>query len=154
VISADDIEPSGVPHDTAHLRIGTPEQQVAIEALGTHLTAKRLDATEYERRVQSCELARTRAELLRIFDDLPAPRPLLPPVAAPATASSDDDDIPPVAVVGCLTVGLGVPVAVVLGFVYGAWWVLAVPVAVTVTMICIEHLRSAPRKHASDTSPH
>jgi hypothetical protein len=25
---------------------------------------------------------------------------------------------------------------------------------VTVTMICIEHLRSAPRKHASDTSPH
>jgi hypothetical protein len=33
-------------------------------------------------------------------------------------------------------------VAVVLGFVYGTWWALAVPVAVTVAMAYVEHVRS------------
>lgn len=42
-----------------------------------------------------------------------------------------------------------VPVAVVLGLVYGVWWTLAVPVAVTVAMAYVEHLRT-PRAGLPD----
>jgi hypothetical protein len=153
VIRADDIDPQGDTHDSADLRIGTPERQVAIEALEVHLIDKRLDSAEYERRVEGCELARTRAELLRIFDDLPAPHPQLPSAAAPPSESDDDGNIPPVAVAGCLSLGLGLPVAVVLGFVYGTWWALAVPVAATVAMSYVEHLRGRARGHAPESGP-
>ncbi|GAA0813176.1 DUF1707 SHOCT-like domain-containing protein [Spirilliplanes yamanashiensis] len=129
------------------LRIGVPERQLAIEALESHLTAQRLDPAEFEQRVDACDRARTRAELLRVFADLPAPHPPLPP-AVPPPAEPDDDDIPPAAVAGCLTLGLGIPVAVVFGIVYGAWWTLAVPVAVTVVMSYAEHLRG-PRGGAA-----
>ena len=141
MISADDLDPAGGPPDPADLRIGTPERQMAIEALETHLTAQRLDSAEYERRVQACERARTQAELLRIFADLPVPHPQLPSAAPRPATPEEDDNLPPVAVAGCLTLGLGVPVAIVFGVVYGAWWALAVPVAVTVVMSYAEHLR-------------
>ena len=153
MISADDLEPQGGTHHPADLRIGTPERQVAIEALEAHLIAKRLDSAEYERRVQGCELARTQAELLRIFEDLPAPHPQLPSAAAPSAEPEDSGDMPPVAVAGCLTLGLGTPVALVLGFVYGTWWALAVPVAVTVAMAYVEHLRAGPRRPAPEDDP-
>lgn len=122
------------------LRIGTPERQLAIEALQEHLAAKRLDPTEYEERVAAADRAHSQAEVLRLFDDLPAPHPRLPSAAVPAAADADED-MPAVAVAGCLTLGLGLPVAVVAGIVYGAWWALAVPVAVTVLMTYAEHLR-------------
>ncbi len=148
MISADDTEPQGGTQGSADLRIGTPERQVALEALEAHLIAKRLDSAEYERRVEGCELARTQAELLRIFDDLPAPHPQLPSAADPPAEPDDGEDIPSVAWAGCLMLGLGLPVAVVLGFVYGTWWALAVPVAVTVAMSYGEHLRARSRGHA------
>lgn len=153
MVNADDTEPAGGTHDSATLRIGTPERQVAVEALEAHLIAKRLDSAEYERRVEGCELARTQAELLQIFHDLPAPRPQLPSTAAPSAEPEDDESMPPVAVAGCLTLGLGVPVAVVLGFVYGTWWALVVPVAVAVAMSYVEHLRAGPRGHAPEDRP-
>jgi hypothetical protein len=153
MISADDTEPEGGTHDIVDLRIGTPERQVAIEALEAHLIAKRLDSAEYERRVESCEVARTQAELLRIFDDLPAPHPQLPSTAVPSTEPEHDEDMPPVAMAGCLTLGLGVPVVAVLGFVYGTWWALAVPVGVTVVMAYVEHLRAEPRGRAPEHDP-
>lgn len=147
--TADDIDPPGGPQPVADLRIGSPEREAARDALQTHLIAKRLDSAEYERRVTGCELAHTQADLLRIFADLPAPHPQLPPAAAPSPSPSpeDSDNMPPVVAVGCLTLGLGVPVAIVLGFVYGTWWALAVPVAVTVLMSYVEHLRAGARAH-------
>ena len=147
MIDADDVEPDG----SADLRIGTPERQAAEDALEAHLIAKRLDPGEHDRRVAACRSARTRAELLGIFADLPLPHPEFPAVAAPP--ATEDDDIPPAVVAGCLALGLGLPVAIVLGIVYGTWWALAVPVAVTVAMGYVEQLRTRPRRSAPDDGP-
>ncbi len=137
--SADEIEPYGQPVD---LRIGTPERESARDALEEHLIAKRLDAAEHERRLAAVDGAATRAELMMLFRDLPPPHPVEP---APAAGSKPDEDMPPLAWAGCLTLVLGIPVAVVLGFVYGVWWTLAVPVVVPVVMAYVEHLRSGNR---------
>lgn len=147
---AGDPQPASDPPGAADLRIGVPERRSAAEALQEHLTARRLTPAEYEERVAACDRARNRGELLRIFADLPVPHPALPPAAAAPAADPDDEggDMPPVAVAGCLTLALGLPVAVVLGIVYGAWWALAVPVAVTVLMAYVEGLRAGPRSTA------
>ncbi|SCL22378.1 protein of unknown function [Micromonospora pallida] len=134
------------------VRIGTPERRAAEAALEVHLGEKRLDPDEFERRVRACRLARHQTELVRIFADLPAPHPELPS-AAPASRAEPDEDMPPVAVAGCLTLGLGLPVAVVLGVVYGTWWALAVPVAMTVAMTYIEHLRQSARRRTGNSDP-
>ncbi len=139
--------------DPAALRIGTPERASAEDALETHLVARRLDAADYERRVAACRTAQTRSELMRIFADLPVPHPELPPAVTPVVAEANDGPPMPMSFfAGCLTLALGFPVAVVLGFVYGIWWALAVPVAVTVVMAYVEHLRT-PRDGQADTSP-
>lgn len=142
--NADDVELPGSAGPPADLLIGNPEREAAQDALETHLIDGRLDAAEHERRSQACELARTQAELRQIFADLPAPHPALPSNAVPPAARDDDDSIPPVAVAGCLVLGLGIPVAIVCGVVYGAWWALAVPVAVPAAMAYIEQLRTRP----------
>lgn len=140
------------------LRIGTPERLAAQDALEVHLREKRLDPAEFDRRVAACQEAGTQEELLRIFADLPAPHPELPsagpaPVDPDDGDDGDDGDVPPVAVAGCLTLGLGLPVAVVLGVVYDAWWALAVPVTVTVLMTYVEQLRQPPRRPAGTDQP-
>ena len=129
--------------------IGTPERDSAREALEAHLVEKRLDPGEYERRSAAAQLARTRAELSRLFADLPVPHPTLPPLTAPPT-EPDDEDPPPIFLAGCLMLALGLPVAVVLGFAYGAWWALAVPVVATVVMTYVEHLRTAGRSREAE----
>lgn len=125
--------------------IGTPERDSADEALEEHLVEKRFDAAEHERRRAAVQAARTRSELLSVFADLPVPHPRLPPMTVPPADDRADDDPPPIFFAGCLTLVLGVPVTVVLGFAYGAWWTLAVPVAVTVAMTYVEHLRTTRR---------
>ena len=133
--------------------IGTPERDSAEEALAEHLIAQRLDPSTYERRVEATRSARTQSELMGLFADLPVPHPRLPAAAA-APAADDEDDPPAVFLAGCLALGLGLPVAVVLGLVYGTWWALAVPVAVTVVMAYIEHLRTpAGDRQPSESVP-
>ncbi|WBB81120.1 DUF1707 domain-containing protein [Micromonospora sp. WMMD882] len=139
--TADDRRPDLV--EPPGIRIGTPERRAAKEALEEHHDEDRLDDAELARRVTECERAGTRAELLRLFADLPLPHPELPPVT-PARPGADDD-FPPIAQAVFLTLTLGLPVAVVLGIVNGAWWALAVPVAVTVVMTYVEHLRGSDR---------
>lgn len=118
--------------------IGTPERELARRALDVHLAQVRLGEIDYQRRLGACQEARTRAELLQVFADLPDPRPDLPDLGAGSgTGSGSDDDMPALAVAGCVTIGLGLPVAVVLGLIYGAWWGLAVPVAVVVLLFVI-----------------
>ncbi|MCM0673848.1 DUF1707 domain-containing protein [Micromonospora phytophila] len=138
------------PEDLVHdvdgsapdLRIGAPEREAAREALEEHLDAERLEPAEYEQRWAACQAARTQAELLRAFCDLPAPHPELP--GSPGPSTDADEDVPPLVGAVCLALLLGLPVAVVLGFVYGAWWGLAVPVALSVALVYIEHLRTRP----------
>lgn len=112
--------------------IGTPERELARRALDVHLAEDRLSEIDYHRRLGACQEARTRAELLEVFADLPEPRPDLPDLH-----SDSDEDMPALAVAGCATIGLGLPVAIVLGIIYGAWWGLAVPVAVLVLLLVI-----------------
>lgn len=134
------------------MRIGAPERASAEDALETHLVAKRLDAADYERRVAACRTAHTRSELMKVFADLPVPHPELPPAVMPVVEEVNEGPPMPMSFfAGCLTLGLGLPVAVVLGIVYGMWWTLAVPVAATVVMAYVEHLRT-PRDGQADTS--
>jgi hypothetical protein len=128
------------------LRIGMPERGGARDALDVHLPAGRIDSAEYDHRWAACEQARSQADLFRIFVDLPAPHPELP--GMPGRSTRPDEDMPPLAIAICIALLLGLPVAVVLGFVYGAWWSLAVPVGVSVAMLYIEHLvnRAAKRR--------
>ncbi len=66
------------------LRIGNDERSAAIKALDEHLVAGRIDHEEYGERMASATMAKTRAELETLFDDLPAPHPFAStPVAGP-----------------------------------------------------------------------
>ncbi|AOS65530.1 DUF1707 SHOCT-like domain-containing protein [Actinoalloteichus hymeniacidonis] len=75
------------------LRIGDVEREEAIEVLGTHLSAGRIDITEYGDRCARASTARVRGDIAAVFADLPAPRPkflttpvrpVTPPPVAPA----------------------------------------------------------------------
>jgi TM2 domain-containing membrane protein YozV len=61
--------------DPDAIRVGTPERDDAIAALGHHHAAQRLPADEYEQRVALVHDAQTRGDLRRLFADLPEPYP-------------------------------------------------------------------------------
>ena len=62
---------------TPDVRIGDAERQAALEALGVHMSGGRLNADEYGERAARVTAARTRADLTRLFADLPQPHPVL-----------------------------------------------------------------------------
>lgn len=126
------------------LKIGTPEREAARQALDEHHAADRLDDAEYEQRWATCQTAATQAELRQVFVDLPAPHPELP--GPPGLSADTDEDMPPLAAAVCLALLLGLPVTVVLGFVYGVWWSLAVPVALSVALVYVDHLVTRMRR--------
>jgi hypothetical protein len=66
------------------IRIGTAERDAAMKALGEHLEAGRLEVDEYGERSARASVATTAPELAALFDDLPAPHPLLPGIDDPA----------------------------------------------------------------------
>ncbi|MEV4600074.1 DUF1707 domain-containing protein [Amycolatopsis sp. NPDC049253] len=80
------------------LRISDQERESALNALGEHMSAGRIDIDEYGERSARITAAKTRGELAGLFDDLPAPHPVYggaaplapapvpaaPPVPAPA----------------------------------------------------------------------
>jgi hypothetical protein len=66
------------------VRVGDQERNAALEALGEHLSAGRLDLDEYGERSAEVTTARTVADLEALFDDLPAPHPQLSGWALPA----------------------------------------------------------------------
>ncbi|MEJ3749492.1 DUF1707 domain-containing protein [Actinomycetes bacterium KLBMP 9797] len=126
------------------LRIGAPERRLARLALDEHLADERLDEREYQRRLGACQEARNRAELREVFADLPPPHPAL--LDSPDELD-ENADLPAIAIAGCGTLLLGLPVAVVYGIVYDAWWVLAVPVGVVIALLIVNYLldRAAAR---------
>ncbi|SEP94626.1 protein of unknown function [Lentzea xinjiangensis] len=57
------------------IRIGDTERQQALQVLGEHLSAGRIDVEEYGERSAKITTAKTRGELMALFRDLPDPRP-------------------------------------------------------------------------------
>jgi hypothetical protein len=84
---------SGGPGD---LRVGDTERSAALDALGEHLAAGRLDVDEFGDRSGRAAVAVRRADLEVLFTDLPAPHPPLPtaPGAAPQTRPVSPAPVP------------------------------------------------------------
>lgn len=57
------------------IRIGDTERQQALQVLGEHMGAGRIDIEEYGDRSAKITTAKTRGELMALFYDLPDPRP-------------------------------------------------------------------------------
>lgn len=58
------------------MRVGTREREQAVELLGQHFAAGRIDAAEYEERMLAATSAVTLDDLGTLFGDLPSPHPL------------------------------------------------------------------------------
>ena len=78
------------------IRIGTAERDAAMKALDAHLEAGRLDVDEYGERSAQASVATTAPELAELFDDLPAPHPVLPGIAGPLLPVVAPPPTPPV----------------------------------------------------------
>lgn len=77
--------------DDSHLpavRIGDAERNAAVDALGEHLSAGRLTMTEFSDRSAAASAATTSGELVQLFHDLPAPRPLGYPSGRPVQSAA------------------------------------------------------------------
>lgn len=75
--SSDDAGLPARPSLASGQRIGDAERAEAAEALGEHFAAGRLDHSEFDVRLDAAYTARTAADLLPLFADLPAPVPAL-----------------------------------------------------------------------------
>jgi hypothetical protein len=119
-----------------NIRISDAERDLAMTALGEHLSTGRLDVAEYDERCSHAAAARTRAELETLFADLPLPHPNLS-AAVPVVRTEKKQVVGPTktplesgleAVAG-LTLVLGVPASILLTIFVGMWW-LFIPVGV------------------------
>jgi len=127
---------------SANIRVGSAERESALHALAEHLTADRLDVAEYEQRCAAVASARTRADLLAVFDDLPAPQPKWDPQEEPAPAENAPEKSPlfdnsparlsrPIV----LTIGaIMIIAAVVVAAVTTTWWALIPALLVIIVM--------------------
>ncbi|WP_216214105.1 DUF1707 SHOCT-like domain-containing protein [Amycolatopsis aidingensis] len=113
------------------LRIGDAERESAMQALGEHLSAGRLDVDEYGERSARVTMAKTAGELGTIFADLPAPHPGRPaPGAMPAHAPQQEPagrggtwtDRPLGQRIAASAVPISAIVGMVLFFATGGWW--------------------------------
>ncbi|MDQ1690429.1 MAG: hypothetical protein QOH56_3380 [Pseudonocardiales bacterium] len=80
------------PAPPARTRIGTAERDAALDALGEHMRAGRLDPDEYTERATRLSVARYLEDLTPLFQDLPA--------GVPAAVSRSGASGTPVPVVG------------------------------------------------------
>jgi hypothetical protein len=76
--------------DSDNLRIGTAEREAAVKILSEHLSAGRLTLEEYEQRMAAALESLTRADLRKLFTDLPGPHPdfMAPTALAPSPSPS------------------------------------------------------------------
>ena len=75
--------------DPFELRIGDAERDEAIEALREHHSLGRLDAVEFEERMEKALKARLQRELLELFTDLPDPKPQLSATQLPPPSGQE-----------------------------------------------------------------
>lgn len=69
----------------SNIRVSDTEREDAIGKLSEHMSSGRLDIDEYGERTAKVAAAKTRADVLDVFDDLPEPRPAFGRPAPPAT---------------------------------------------------------------------
>ncbi len=65
------------------IRIGDAERERAVQSLGEHLRAGRLEVGEYDERLTAAFGARTAGDLVPLFIDLPGGSPVPPPASEP-----------------------------------------------------------------------
>lgn len=119
----------------ADMRLSDAERDEAIEALSEHVRTGRLDIDEYGTRSAQVTAARTRRDLVPLFEDLPEPHPSAlaapePPAprAAPAATGSRapgrrfSPGPAPIAAIVALVLFLAVT--------RGIWFALLIPVVV------------------------
>ena len=129
----------------ATLRIGDRDRDRAAECLREHLASGRLDPEEFDQRLEAALTARVHADLDVLFDDLPAPRPVVatpmtPPASSPAPAIT-----PQPSAMSCAgnpftaqnaLIGIVWSAAVAVCFLTGwqLWWLMAIPFVVSATV--------------------
>jgi len=122
----------------SNIRISDAERDLAMTALGEHLSTGRLELGEYEVRCTRVIAARTRADLEALFTDLPEPHPDLSAAVLPGkkVAKSKKKNQPATTplvttmeTIGGLAVLLGIPGAILATIFAGMWW-LFIPVVV------------------------
>jgi hypothetical protein len=125
--------------EASGIRISDTERESALTALGEHMGTGRLDIDEYGDRSAKVATAKTRADLLELFEDLPLPHPTFagetpaaPTPAAPVRpARQGTGSTVVMRAMGALVplAFLGALVAVI--FLHAFWFVFLVPVALT-----------------------
>ncbi len=72
----------------AKIRVSDTEREDALGKLGEHMSSGRLDIDEYGERTAKVATAKTRGDVLALFEDLPDPRPTFGQPAPPARVGS------------------------------------------------------------------
>ena len=131
----------------AEIRVSSVERDDAVAALSAHHAAGRLPVGEYEERCRQATAAQTRDELESLFDDLPAPHPDLSTAVSPRPRPVVNPEWPGgrtstrtsrvMDVIGVLSLLVGLPVAIVLTAVAGAWWTFLIVVGVGVVAMVL-----------------
>jgi len=147
----------------AEIRVSSAERDDAIAALGVHLSSGRLSSEEHERRHQQATEALTRAALEALFDDLPAPHPDLTEAITPRRPTMVNPEWPGgrtgtrasrvMDVIGVLSLLVGLPVAIVMTAISGAWWTFVVVLGVAVVAMVLGvafMIPAGPRPPADD----
>jgi hypothetical protein len=124
------------------MRIGDAERTSALDALAEHLTDGRITLDEYGERSARVTVARTVGELAELFDDLPAPHPVISVLNVPAPAPAAVPARPATSVrslesadqrsraqrIVAAAASASVFVALALFFITGSWlWFLLIP---------------------------
>ena len=136
------------------IRVGDAERNAAIEALGVHMSAGRLDIDEYGERTAKVTVARTTSDLRALFDDLPAPHPKLPLVTPPQEIQrppdtrivvDSSDTRTPAQRFAAVAVPVAAIIAVALFFLLKTWVVFLLPALVAVIAGAMSGSRPPPR---------
>ena len=131
-------------------RIGDAERDRAAEYLREHMTVGRLTQEEFDERLTAALQARTAADLVPLFADLPAPKPgqddVTPdgapwptyqqppsrPVMTPSPALSPMPSSTTANLLGAASaVGWGLWVLFCIAFGWNFWWLVFVPVLIS-----------------------
>jgi Domain of unknown function (DUF1707) len=154
--------PGGGDGADARIRIGDAERDQAMSLLGLHMSTGRLELAEYEDRCGRAAVARTRAAVEQLFEDLPAPHPDLSSAVRPVAHLHKADqpahmgaNVKPVdgfrgiplssALSVAATFLLGIPWVVLLAVKFDMWWVcLPVIVVAVLTGLAEAFKKSSP----------
>ncbi|HVV13155.1 DUF1707 domain-containing protein [Amycolatopsis sp.] len=116
----------------ADLRLSDAERNEAIEALSEHVRTGRLDIEEFGTRSARASAARTRNELVPLFDDLPEPHPAVLKVVRARQAPGKPE---PAQRFGGTAVTIAAIIAVLLFFTVAKVWLVFLLPAVVALLI-------------------